>query len=281
MGLACDAGASSSRRLRCQRASSATRRSAPQHAWALPAPGAETYTAHCHRRPRRFSPTRFIRRHAPPCLRSASARRRINAIRYAAEFNFRSSSKVWMPSTALLASICVTRQQTPRRVYCHYIGRPTVATMWWMSVIVALAGCIGGAVNASMTDNGFPLPRKEQAPNGTTILRPGYLGNVLVGGVAALISWGLYGPLGAFVVFGTEEATKANSSDRIGLSLASLMGALLVGVGGARWLSNEVDKNLMRNAAAEAAGKQSSSGASRQIAMTTPAQALQVAMNMQ
>ena len=33
---------------------------------------------------RRFSPTRFIRRHALPCLRSASPRRQINAVRWLA-----------------------------------------------------------------------------------------------------------------------------------------------------------------------------------------------------
>jgi hypothetical protein len=71
-----------------------------------------------------------------------------------------------------------------------------------------------------------------------------------------------------------------SSPEKVGLSLASLVGAILVGVGGARWLSSEVDKNLLRLTAAEAASKQSSAQASQQIALATPAQALEVARNM-
>jgi hypothetical protein len=154
-------------------------------------------------------------------------------------------------------------------------------SIWLMLVFVAVAGAVGGVVNALMTDNGFLLPKREQGDGGTTLLRPGYLGNVLIGAVAAVISWGLYGPLSAFFIAGTEQALAANSSpEKVGLSLAALVGALLVGVGGARWLSSEVDKNLLRAAAAQAANKQSSTPASQQIALATPAQALRVARAM-
>jgi hypothetical protein len=116
---------------------------------------------------------------------------------------------------------------------------------------------------------------------GGTILRPGYLGNMLIGTVSALVSWGLYGPLGTYVVAGIAEAIKANPApERLGLSLASLVGGLLVGVGGARWLSNEVDKNLLRAAASSAASKPPSDDASKRIAMATPSEALNVAKAM-
>lgn len=154
-------------------------------------------------------------------------------------------------------------------------------SIWLMLLYVALAGSVGGAVNALMTDNGFLMPKSEQASSGSTVLRPGYLGNVLIGAVASVVSWGLYGPLSSFFVAGTPEALKANvTPESVGLSLASLVGGLLVGVGGARWLSSEVDKNLLRAAASEAAGKQSSAGASQQIALASPAQALSVARDM-
>ena len=92
---------------------------------------------------------------------------------------------------------------------------------------------------------------------------------------------GLYGPLGSLLVAGTAEALKANvAPDKVGLTLASLVGAVLVGVGGARWLSSEVDKNLLRATAAQAAGKQASTDASTQISMATPAEALNVARGM-
>ena len=155
------------------------------------------------------------------------------------------------------------------------------ASMWLMLFLTLVAGAVGGAVNALMTDNGFLLPKSETTTGGATVLRPGYIGNVLIGGVAALVSWGLYGPLSSFLIAGTAEALKENAApDRVGLSLASLVGGLLVGVGGARWLSNEVDKNLLRAAASNAAGKQPSTDASQQIAMGTPAQALNVARSM-
>jgi hypothetical protein len=69
------------------------------------------------------------------------------------------------------------------------------------------------------------------------ILRPGWLGNALIGGVAASVSWSLYGPFAGVSITaatGIETATKGD------LTLAAIGGAILVGVAGARWLSNEV-----------------------------------------
>ncbi len=51
-------------------------------------------------------------------------------------------------------------------------------------------------------------------------------------------------------------------------------------VGGARWLTNEVDKNSLRATAAQAASAKPSAAASQQIAIATPAQALNVARMM-
>lgn len=154
-------------------------------------------------------------------------------------------------------------------------------SMWLMLLYIFIAGAVGGVVNALMSDNGFLLPKSEQTTNGTTVLRPGYLGNILIGSVAAIVSWGLYGPLSSYFIAGTAEAVKSNSSpEKVGLSLASLVGALLVGIGGARWLSSEVDKNLLRAAASNAAEKGASSTASQKIALSTPAQALNIAKSM-
>lgn len=153
--------------------------------------------------------------------------------------------------------------------------------LWLMLLAVLVAGGVGGVVNAAMTDNGFFLPKKEQTTSGRTLLRPGYLGNVLVGAIAALISWGLYGPLSAFALIGTAQAMQANAPvNEISLSLASFVGALLVGAGGARWLSSEVDKNLLRAAATDAASAKPSDDASKQIAVSTPAQALCIVRDM-
>jgi len=151
-----------------------------------------------------------------------------------------------------------------------------------MVLLVLAAGAIGGAANAFITDNGFILPKYEHTASGSEILRPGFFGNLFTGAVAAIISWGLYGPLSAYLIAGTVEALQTNAApDKVGLSLASLVGAVLVGVGGARWLTNEVDKNLLRAAAVDAAGKGASADTSKKMALSTPAQALNWAKTMQ
>lgn len=150
-----------------------------------------------------------------------------------------------------------------------------------MLLCIFLAGAVGGAVNALMTDNGFLLPQKASLDDSTSVLRPGFIGNMFIGAVAAVVSWGLYGPLSAVAIVGTQQAPAAGTTlDQIGLSLASLTGAVLIGVGGARWLPSEVDKSLLRATAAQAAGAQPSPAASQQIAMASPAQALNVAKSM-
>jgi hypothetical protein len=139
--------------------------------------------------------------------------------------------------------------------------------IWMLMLIVFVAGLIGGSINALMSDNGFALPKREDG-----ILRPGWLGNSLIGGVAAAISWSLYGPLaGVSIVASTSNETKGD------LTLAAIGGAILVGIAGARWLTNEVDKTLLRAAGVEAAKRQQNSTLAAALATATPAAALQAA----
>jgi hypothetical protein len=121
-------------------------------------------------------------------------------------------------------------------------------TMWLLVLIVFGVGAIGGAINALISDNGFVLPKSTAG-----ILRPGFFGNMLIGGVAAAISWSLYGPLASLpiVSVGSRETPPAQGD----LTLAAIGGAILVGVAGARWLSNEVDKALLRTAVAEVSNR--------------------------
>jgi hypothetical protein len=152
--------------------------------------------------------------------------------------------------------------------------------MWLLLLYVALAGGIGGVVNALINDKGFRMPGKVTV-DGNTIFQPGWIGNVVLGAIAAAISWGLYGPLATHVIAGADEASKnPANSDGVVLVLSSLVGAALVGVAGARWFTNEVDKNLLRAAASKAAGGVGSPDAARQIALARPLQALQIAQAM-
>jgi hypothetical protein len=140
--------------------------------------------------------------------------------------------------------------------------------MWLLVLIVFAVGAIGGAINALISDNGFVLPKSTAG-----ILRPGFFGNMLIGGVAAAISWSLYGPLASLpiVSVGTRETPPAQGD----LTLAAIGGAILVGVAGARWLSNEVDKALLRTAGAEASTR--TSGLSVAFATQSPAEVVQAA----
>lgn len=110
-------------------------------------------------------------------------------------------------------------------------------SVWSCLTLIAVAGAIGGLINTVMTDGKFRLPKYEAG-----ILCPGFLGNAAIGAFASVISWALYGA-GA----GVDLARLAGAERQvISLTVGALAGAALVGVGGARWLSNEVDSKLLR-----------------------------------
>jgi hypothetical protein len=145
--------------------------------------------------------------------------------------------------------------------------------LWKYMAIIFAFGAVGGLVNALLTDNGFILPRKE-ALDSAKIIRPGFLVNIFIGGIAALVSWGLYGPFAAvFIIGGTNDP----GTSVTGLSLSAVVGALLVGIGGARWLTNEVDKKLLRAAASKAASGEPSNQKAVRISAASPAEALKIA----
>jgi hypothetical protein len=92
-------------------------------------------------------------------------------------------------------------------------------------------------------------------------MKPGYMGNILIGAVSGIVSWGLYNSLA-----GTDIS---DPNLKPPLSPASFAGAILVGIAGARWLTNEVDKSLFKAAAIEAAKKPADIDASQRISNTT------------
>jgi hypothetical protein len=109
-----------------------------------------------------------------------------------------------------------------------------------MGLIVLLvfsAGCAGGLVN-SLIAGGLQLPGTDRSAN---VYRPGWLGNVAVGGVAALVFWGLYGPFSKALIVGGASAPA------ISLSLGELFGSLVTGIGGGRLLTSEIDKRALKN----------------------------------
>lgn len=114
---------------------------------------------------------------------------------------------------------------------------------WRCALLITLAGAIGGLVNALLSDNGFILPRQKTTTMNTAIWCPGAISNILIGAFSAASPWAFYGS-GASIDLGqtTERA-------QVSLKMSALAGALIVGVGGARWLTNEVDKRLLKESA--------------------------------
>ena len=148
--------------------------------------------------------------------------------------------------------------------------------MWIVLGVVCVAGAIGGIVNALLSDNGFLLPCKHpvDGKEGQYIILPGALGNVILGAIAAVVSWGLYGQFGDMVLVGPLAAASPK------LTVAAFVAGVLVGMGGARVLTNEVDKRLLRAAASEAAEAASNPNAAARIWRASPAKASKIASAM-
>jgi hypothetical protein len=120
---------------------------------------------------------------------------------------------------------------------------------WQCALLILAAGGLGGVVNALLTDNGFIMPRRE-----SSILCPGFISNVLIGALSAFTSWASYGS-GAGVEL-AKSASLGSPRAEISLTFSALAGAFFVGVAGARWLTNEVDKRLLKESVKVVAEKE-------------------------
>jgi hypothetical protein len=131
------------------------------------------------------------------------------------------------------------------------------------AVIIAASGAVGGVINALLTDNGFALPRREMH-----IWCPGFISNVLIGAFSAFASWAFYGS-GASV-----ELARATGREVLDFRFSAIAGALLVGVAGARWITNEVDKRLLKEGVKAAAKKDMSTVDCDELVKGTPREVL-------
>ena len=132
---------------------------------------------------------------------------------------------------------------------------------------ITAAGAIGGVVNTILSREGFALPSKEAG-----IVCPGFLGNVCVGAFAAVISWALYGA-GAGLELARETA---GARETLSLTAGALAGAAMVGVAGARWLTSEVDKSLLRESMNRSAGQVMTPEQQQAIAQARPREVLRI-----
>jgi hypothetical protein len=131
--------------------------------------------------------------------------------------------------------------------------------------MIVLMGGLGSLVSAFVGDSGWHLPVVESG-----IFRPGYLGNMLVGGLAALASWGMQK---AAVLIGTAPSA-------LTFTTADMANAIVIGFGGASWFKCQIEKIILQKTAVVAASKPGDSAAASQIATSSPMEALRAANNM-
>lgn len=149
-------------------------------------------------------------------------------------------------------------------------------TVWQVALVVAGTGALGGIVAAVLSeDKGIVLP-KRVSEGGSTIYRPGFVGLILVGALAAVVSWGLYGPLANDTLFGGKGTGEPARHD-FGITVAAFVGAIGVGIGGSKWLASYVDKTILRQAAGTAADRAADSEIAREIRVAQPSRVLQLA----
>jgi hypothetical protein len=108
--------------------------------------------------------------------------------------------------------------------------------LWMIVLLVFAAGCLGGLVNSAVTGE-FKLPYRD---NDARVFRPGWIGTLLIGGVASAASWGVYGPLASLVLVGTAAVGTPPT-----LRLAEFFGAVVIGFGGGRWFTSELDRVIL------------------------------------
>ena len=119
--------------------------------------------------------------------------------------------------------------------------------MWKVLASVVVAGAVGGIVNALVASTGILIPRFVDV-GGSTVIELGFLGNAIVGSVAAFVSFGLYGPLANLSLF----AARAEAAKTV-ITVSALAGAVLVGFSGGRWLTAEADRQFAQAALNETA----------------------------
>jgi hypothetical protein len=131
-----------------------------------------------------------------------------------------------------------------------------MSTWWQAGLWIAGFGAGGGVVASLLSDTGGFVRPRRQSFGDETVWRPGFLGTIVIGALAAFASWALYGSAAAATVVGGTAGQAANVSYE--LTLSALGGALVVGAGGTSWFANVADKKEKAAAARAAVATTSS-----------------------
>jgi hypothetical protein len=109
--------------------------------------------------------------------------------------------------------------------------------VWEIIGLVAGLGMIGGLTNCLIT-GAFKYPRKDLQDR---VWRPGWIANILVGAVAAVVVWCLYGPASSY------DLVKGGAID-FHLPVAQIASSILVGISGAKILTTMAQRQAERAA---------------------------------
>lgn len=140
-------------------------------------------------------------------------------------------------------------------------------------LIIAIAGGVGGLLHSFLVDN--TLGKRKEGFSGWILA---LMFNILIGAAASAMSWGLYGPLNSYPILGALP--EGNTPPAMALTLSVLASAVMIGVGGPRWLQSEVDKRLLQEAASTAASKHPDNGTSQKMLTATALEVRELARNM-
>ncbi|MEQ1761341.1 MAG: hypothetical protein ABL986_23780 [Vicinamibacterales bacterium] len=110
--------------------------------------------------------------------------------------------------------------------------------LWGVVGLIFGAGFIGGLVN-SLIEGELQLPHRDSEAN---VFRPGWVGSCLVGGIAAVSFWGLYGPFADLALIGGTPQPPA-----VTLRVGELFGSLVTGIGGGKLLLGAVERRGLEN----------------------------------
>lgn len=109
--------------------------------------------------------------------------------------------------------------------------------IWMTLLVVGILGLVGGITNCLLSGE-FALPHSDSARK---VWKPGWIANIVVGSVAAIVVWGVYGPAA------TYDLTQQGKPD-FHLPVAQLVSSILVGISGAKILTTMAQKEAERAA---------------------------------
>jgi hypothetical protein len=106
-------------------------------------------------------------------------------------------------------------------------------SIFYAILVIAGLGALGGLVNCAVAGE-FALPHVDRDAK---VWRPGWIGNVVAGAIAAPVIWGIYGPLAGRSITAPEP---------IEITLIQAFTSIVIGFGGGRILTLEAQKQAER-----------------------------------